>query len=218
MITAKRIFKTGDELATKLAEDVAAWLRAAIVAKDFAVLAVSGGSTPKPFFAKLSNLRLDWSKVQITLVDERQVPEDNPRSNAKLVKETLLQNFAAKAQFIPLYENPNAKNLKTFDVAILGMGNDGHTASFFPGGDHLAEALDLNVEQNILEMNAPGAGEPRLTFSLARLLAATHVCLHIQGADKEAVLETALAGDDAIAMPVRAVVNSAKPLTLYWCP
>lgn len=218
MITVKHIFKTSEELAAKLAEDVAGWLRAAIASKNFAVLAVSGGSTPKPFFAKLSNMQLDWSKVQITLVDERQVSEDNSRSNAKLVKETLLKNFATDAQFIPLYENPNAKNLKTFDVVILGMGNDGHTASFFPGGDHLAEALDLNIEQNILEMNAPGAGEPRLTFSLARLLAATHVCLLIQGADKEAVLETALAGDDAMEMPVRAVVNSAKPLSLYWCP
>jgi 6-phosphogluconolactonase len=218
MIAEKRIFKTSVELALKLAEDVAGWLRAAIVKKDFAILAVSGGSTPKPFFVHLSNMQLDWSKVQITLVDERQVPEDNARSNAKLVKEFLVQNFAAQAQFIPLFENPNAKNLKAFDVVILGMGNDGHTASFFTGGDKLVAALDLNVEQDILEMNAPGAGEPRLTFSLARLLAATHLCLHIQGADKELVLQKALSADDQLEMPVRAVLNSAKPLSLYWCP
>ncbi len=218
MITEKCIFKTGVELANRLADDVATWLRAAIAKKDFAVLAVSGGSTPKPFFAKLSTIQLDWSKVQITLVDERQVPEDNARSNAKLVKESLLQNFAAEAQFIPLFENPNAKNLKAFDVVILGMGNDGHTASFFPGGDNLVAALDLNVEQDILEMNAPGAGEPRLTFSLAHLLAATHLCLHIQGVEKDQVLQKALEGNDQLEMPVRAVLNSAKPLTLYWCP
>jgi 6-phosphogluconolactonase len=143
MIAEKRIFKTGAELAQQLADDVASWLRAAIVKKNFAVLAVSGGSTPKPFFANLSNMQLEWSKVQITLVDERQVPEDSVRSNAKLVKESLLQNFAAEAQFIPLFENPNAQNLKAFDVVILGMGNDGHTASFFPGGDNLVEALNL---------------------------------------------------------------------------
>lgn len=218
MIIEKRIFKTNTELAHGLAIDVATWLRAAIAKKDFAVLAVSGGSTPMPFFAQLSNMQLEWSKVQITLVDERQVPEDNPRSNAKLVKESLLQNFAAEAQFIPLFENPNAKNLKAFDVVILGMGNDGHTASFFPGGDNLAAALDLNVGQDILEMNAPGAGEARLTFSLARLLAATHLCLHIQGAGKDEVLQRALAANDQWEMPVRAVLNSAKPLTLYWCP
>lgn len=218
MITEKCIFKTGVELANRLADDVATWLRAAIAKKDFAVMAVSGGSTPKPFFAKLSTIQLDWSKVQITLVDERQVPEDNARSNAKLVKESLLQNFAAEAQFIPLFENPNAKNLKAFDVVILGMGNDGHTASFFPGGDNLVAALDLNVEQDILEMIAPGADEPRLTFSLAHLLAATHLCLHIQGVEKDQVLQKALEGNDQLEMPVRAVLNSAKPLTLYWCP
>jgi 6-phosphogluconolactonase len=218
MIAEKRIFKTGAELAQQLADDVASWLRAAIVKKNFAVLAVSGGSTPKPFFANLSNMQLEWSKVQITLVDERQVPEDSVRSNAKLVKESLLQNFSAEAQFIPLFENPNAQNLKAFDVVILGMGNDGHTASFFPGGDNLVEALNLNTEHDIIEMNAPGAGEPRLTFSLARLLAATHLCLHIQGADKDAVLQKALSADDQSEMPVRAVLNSAKPLNLYWCP
>jgi 6-phosphogluconolactonase len=218
MIVEKHIFKTGAELSQKLAEDVASWLRAAITKKDFAILAVSGGSTPKPFFAQLSKLQLEWSKVQITLVDERQVPEDNARSNAKLVKELLLQNLAAKAQFIPLFENPNAKNLKAFDVVILGMGNDGHTASFFPGGDNLVAALDLNVEQDILEINAPAAGEPRLTFSLARLLAATHLCLHIQGKDKDVVLQKALSADDQLEMPVRAVLHSAKPLSLYWCP
>jgi 6-phosphogluconolactonase len=218
MIAEKRIFATGSELAAGLAADVAGWLRAAIAKKDYAILAVSGGSTPKPFFAALSNQLLDWSKVQITLVDERQVPEDNARSNAKLVKETLLQNYAVQAQFIPLFENPNAKNLKSFDVVILGMGSDGHTASFFPRGDNLEQALDLASHHAIIEINAPGAGEPRLTFTLPRLLATTQLVLHIQGADKQAVLEKALSGTDDFEMPVRAVLNSPKPLTVYWCP
>jgi 6-phosphogluconolactonase len=218
MIEQRRIFKSGAELAEGLAQDVARWLREAITKKDSALLAVSGGSTPKPFFAALSKIKLDWSKVEVTLVDERQVPEDNERSNAKLVKAALIQNEAAKARFVPLYQNPDAENIPAFDVAILGMGNDGHTASFFPGGDQLAKALDLKTPESIVTINAPGAGEPRLTFTLPRLLAANHLCLHIQGDDKMKVLEAALAGKLEFEMPVRAVLNAAKPLTLYWCP
>ena len=218
MIETRRSFKSGAELAEALASDVAAWLTDAIAERGFAVLAVSGGSTPKPFFANLSRHKLDWKNVQITLVDERQVDEASPRSNARLVKEALVQNKAAAAQFISLYQNPNAANLSRFDVAILGMGNDGHTASFFPGGDNLTAALDIDQVHSLITMNAPGAGEPRLTFTLPRLLTARKLCLHIQGADKMAVLEKALGGDDQTEMPVRAVLYSPKPLNLYWCP
>jgi 6-phosphogluconolactonase len=218
MIEQKQIFKTGAALAEKLASDVADWLRSAIATKDFAVLAVSGGTTPKPFFTALSNVDLEWSKVQITLVDERQVDEMNPRSNAKLVRESLVQNKAADAQFVPLFENKNASNLARFDVAVLGMGSDGHTASFFPGGNHLAQALNVDQPHSIISMEAQTAGEPRLTFTLPRLLAARHLCLHIQGDEKMKVLEQALAGVDQNEMPVRAVLNSQKPVSLYWCP
>ena len=218
MIETRRSFKSSAKLAEALASDVAAWLTDAIAERGFAVLAVSGGSTPKPFFANLSRHKLDWKNVQITLVDERQVDETSPRSNAKLVKETLVQNEAAAAQFIPLYQNPNAANLSRFDVAILGMGNDGHTASFFPGGDNLAAALDIEQSHSIVSMIAEGAGESRLTFTLPRLLTARKLCLHIQGADKMAVLEKALVGDDQTEMPVRAVLHAPKPLNLYWCP
>ena len=218
MIANKRIFSTGAALADGLARDVADWLNAAIVQKGSAVLAVSGGSTPKPFFAALSIQKLDWAKVTLTLVDERQVPEDNPRSNARLLRDHLWRNEAAVAEFAPLYLNPFISRLANFDVAILGMGNDGHTASFFPGGDNLAKALDLKTQEAVIAMNAAGAGEPRLTFTLNRLLSATHLCLHIQGDDKMQVLEKALTGNDNFEMPVRAVLHAAKPLDLYWYP
>ncbi len=218
MIETRNSFKTGAELAKAFAQDVAGWLAAAIDERGFAVLAVSGGTTPKPFFGQLSQHKLAWKNVQITLVDERQVDEASPRSNAKLVRESLVCNEANAAQFIPLYQNPNAANLSRFDVAILGMGNDGHTASFFPGGDNLAAALDLDQSHSIITMNAPGAGEPRLTFTLPRLLTARKLCLHIQGYDKMTVLEKALAGEDQTEMPVRAVLHSPKPTNLYWCP
>ena len=218
MIANRRIFDSGAALAEALALDVASWLLEVIHEKSSAVIAVSGGSTPKAFFNLLSTQKLDWSKVTITLVDERTVPEDNPRSNARLIRDHLWRNEAATAQFVPLYLNPFIGRIAPFDVAILGMGNDGHTASFFPGGDHLAKAIDSTNVDAVITMNAPSAGEPRLTFTLQRLLAAKHLCLHIQGQDKMQVLEKALAGPDQMEMPVRAVLHSAKPLDLYWCP
>jgi 6-phosphogluconolactonase len=218
MISERHIFETGALLAQSLAERVAKVLGQAVAEKGKAVLAVSGGTTPKPFFQALSAEALAWNKVQVTLVDERQVPEDSPRSNARLVKESLLQGKAAAASFVPLFQNPKAADLAAFDVAILGMGNDGHTASFFPGGDHLKEALDLHGTRALIEMNAPGAGEPRLTFTLPKLLGASQLFLHIQGADKMSVLDKALAGSDVFEMPVRAVLNATKPVELYWCP
>lgn len=218
MIAQKNIFASDAELAKSMAADVASWLQSAIEMKGSAVIAVSGGSTPKLFFAALSNAKIDWAKVTITLVDERAVPEDNPRSNARLLRDNLWRNDAVAAQFVPLYLNPFIGRIAPFDVVILGMGNDGHTASFFPSGDNLAKAIDPNNSDAVIPMNAPGAGEPRLTFTLARLLAATHLCLHIQGQDKMQVLEKALGGDDPFEMPVRSVLRSAKPLDLYWCP
>ena len=218
MIEAERIFDARDALAEALASDVAGELARAIAAKGKATLAVSGGSTPKLFFEKLSRIDLPWPQVSVTLVDERQVPESSERSNARLVRMHLLQNKAAAANFIPLAGNPEAEKAPPFDVAILGMGSDGHTASFFQGGDRLAEALDQGSAKRLLEINAPGAGEPRLTFTLPVLEAAGHLKLHIEGADKKDVLRKALEHGPKEDMPVRAVLRSATPLTLYWCP
>jgi 6-phosphogluconolactonase len=218
MISIRSIFANPADLAESLANDVASCLRGAIAEKGVAVLAVSGGTTPQKFFEALAQTKLDWAKVQVTLVDERRVDETSPRSNARLVKQALIQNEAAKANFVPLYQNPEAAKLAQFDVAILGMGNDGHTASFFPGGTTLQEAIHPATTTALLEISAPGSGEPRLTFTLPKLLASAHLLLHVQGQDKWATLEKALGGTDQMEMPVRAVLQSATPVQLYWCP
>ena len=218
MIEAERVFTAREELAETLARDVADELLRAIEAKGKATLAVSGGTTPTLFFDKLSQADLPWSRVTVTLVDERQVPESSERSNARLVRQHLLKNNAAAARFVPLFGNAEAGKTSPFDVAILGMGNDGHTASFFPGGDHLAEALDNDTPKRLIEMNAPGAGEPRLTFTLPVLEASGRLALHIEGADKKTVLDKALTDGPEEDMPVRAVLRSQTPMTLYWCP
>ncbi|MBB4010186.1 6-phosphogluconolactonase [Allorhizobium taibaishanense] len=225
-------FENGAALATALAGRVAEALKAAIAASDAASLAVSGGSTPKAFFEALSLEDLDWSKVSVTLVDERFVPEDHPRSNHLLVATHLLKNKAAEAEFVPLYAPEDSieaaaavatdavSDLGTpLDVVILGMGSDGHTASFFPGGDNLEDALDLELPPRVITMQASGAGEPRLTLSFSSLADAGLLILHIEGEEKQAVLEKALAGEDEAEMPIRAVLSRAEtPVDIYWAP
>ena len=218
MIAKERLFESRGSLSSALATDVANALQHHVMSKGKACLAVSGGTTPKLFFETLSRIDIPWSKITITLVDERQVPETNPRSNAKLVRENLLQNRAAGAEFIPLFDNPDADKTTALDVVVLGMGSDGHTASLFPGGDHLSEAIDPKTEKRIVEISAPAAGEPRLTFTARALLEASLLCLHIEGQEKRKVLDLALAEGPVEAMPVRAILRSKKPLTLYWCP
>ena len=226
-------FADGHALATALAERVADRLRAGLLERDFAVLAVSGGRTPLHFFELLSQASLEWSRVQVTLVDERWVDESDPRSNARLVRDHLLQHAAGAASFVPLYtgaltpEEGQAETARRihalplpFDAVVLGMGLDGHTASFFPGGDQLAAALDPNLPSSVLPMRAPGAGEPRITLTLPTLLEARHLFLHIEGEDKREVLAQARLGlGEAAHYPVRAVLERAPtPVAVYWCP
>ena len=217
MIQSQNDFENREALAKALAARVAAALSRCITLKGVATLAVSGGTTPTLFFEQLSMQQITWAKVSVTLVDERQVPEDHARSNARLVKANLLRHRARDAMFVPLYQNANAEKLN-LDVVVLGMGDDGHTASFFPGGDNLSEALSLNCKKSIIQMHAPAAGEPRLTFSLAKLLAAPALFLHIEGQEKLAVLAKSKAGIDVMALPIRAVLQSHNPLHIFWCP
>lgn len=218
MISQRNDFENREALASALADRVARGLSRAISRQGSAVLALSGGTTPALFFEHLSHEDISWEKVTVTLVDERQVDEQSPRSNAKLVKQGLLQNHARSARFVPLYQNQNAAETLALDVVVLGMGDDGHTASFFPGGDHLASALDPKSRNVITSMQAPAAGEPRLTFTLAALLKAKVLCLHVEGQKKHDVLASAIAGTDAFAMPIRAVLHADHPLEIYWCP
>ncbi len=232
MAATMHAFADGAELARTLADNVAASLAAAITARGTATIAVSGGSTPKRFFQELSTRDLDWAKVTVTLVDERFVPADNPRSNHLLVAENLLQNKAKAANFLPLYQaaasveeaaklasDATAAIANPFDVAILGMGGDGHTASFFPGGSNLKAALDPKTPRGIITMEADGAGEPRLTFTFSSLQDAKLLVLHIEGDSKKDVLTKAEGTGDEAEMPIRAILRrAASPVEVYWAP
>lgn len=231
MTIDRRSFADKATLAKELAEAVTDRINAAIAERGVAAIAVSGGSTPGKFFQALGKTKsIDWEKVVVTLVDERWVDETNDRSNAMLVNEKMLQGPAAVARFFPLYSGgtePDATHVaktnalladlpKPFAAVILGMGNDGHTASFFPGGDTLSEAL--GAEGPTLAIRAPGAGEPRITFTLPRLLKTDGLYLHIEGEEKAQVLDAALGDGPVEDMPVRAVLRSGAPISVYWCP
>lgn len=232
MTLARHEFGDRAELAKALAAAVAADINADLAESGVAAIAVSGGSTPAKFFAALGKHKdVDWEKVYVTLVDERWVDETSDRSNAQLVNEKMLQGPAAVAHFIPLYsggEAPDAAAVartngllatlpRRYSAVLLGMGNDGHTASFFPGGDNLAEALTGNGPA--VAIRAPGAGEPRITQVLQRLLETRALYLQIEGEEKAVTLAKAQDEGPVEDMPIRAILRQAvKPLEIYWAP
>jgi 6-phosphogluconolactonase len=215
--------------AEQLTLAVAAALREAIAQKGLATLVVSGGRSPVPFFEQLSEQALDWAKVTISLADERWVPLEHPDSNGGLIRKHLLRNAARAATFMDVYsagENAEAaaeqtdKRLqdlpKPIDVLVLGMGDDAHTASLFPGSPGLEEALDPQSERLCLPMWAPSVPRQRLTMTRALLSGAQNQFLAIQGQSKLAALQTAATAGDELATPISAFLR--EPLKIYWCP
>jgi 6-phosphogluconolactonase len=225
----RRDFPDGAALAPVFAQWTAERLAAAIAARGAALLIVSGGRTPLRYFRALSDQPIDWSRVAVTLADERRVANDSPRSNAKLVREALLQGRAAAAPFVPLADarldegqeiaaaNARIVNLPLpADVVALGMGDDGHTASWFPDADGLAEAMNPAARALVAPIRAAGALEPRLTLTGRVLLRARAIALHIEGADKLATLDKALDPGPVEAMPIRTVLRAAADrLTIF---
>lgn len=224
-------FESNAELSSQLASRIASNLAAAIVQRGQATLAVSGGSTPQPLFEALSREPLDWSRIIITSVDERWVEETHVDSNARLIKQFLLQNSAKSAQFVSM-KTPSdspfgaqtevSAKLSSYasgiDVVVLGMGEDGHTASFFPGAQTLARAMDLSTTQLCVAVHPPAAAHDRMTLSLTALLRAQHAYLHIVGPAKRDVLQRACEEpQNAAAMPIRALLHTdALDLDIYY--
>lgn len=221
-------FANAAQLAEALALEVAERLRAAIAQNARATLVVSGGRSPVAFFERLAAESLDWSKVVVSLADERWVPVEHPDSNAALVRRHLLQGPAAAATFIGLYSlAPSLEaaaeqadrllaELPPIDVLVLGMGDDGHTASLFPSSPNLREALNLGGERRCLPMLAPSVPHQRLTMTRDLLASAGVKILSIAGKAKLDTLRTAVKGDDVAALPIRAFLNPS--LEIYWCP
>lgn len=193
-------------------------LQQAIAQRGAAYLVVSGGKTPQALFNTLSQTELAWDKVTVLLADDRWLDASQDDSNERLVKATLLQNHARAARFISLYADtesafsgveqvlPRISALPTFDAVILGMGEDGHTASLFPCSAQIAAGL-ADGAPAVLAVEPKTAPYQRMSLSLPRLLDSRHIFLHLVGSNKLAVLNKAMAAQDALAMPIRAFLH-----------
>ncbi|HYC98999.1 6-phosphogluconolactonase [Brevundimonas sp.] len=217
-----------DACAVRLADALAT----ALAETGKAVFAGSGGSTPSPIYTRLAEAPLDWSKVVVTLVDERYVPESSPDSNAALIKRALLTGPAAAARFTPLYHpsvtvdrsaalagHALAAEGGRLDAVLLGMGEDGHICSMFPNSPTLKTLLSPALPPTVLGVpqGRDGAAPSleRLSINLPYLTGARRVVLALTGAAKRSVFEREAAGDPAI-QPIAALLAHKVPLEVLW--
>ncbi|MEP4888761.1 MAG: 6-phosphogluconolactonase [Aliiglaciecola sp.] len=221
-------FSSVEQLNQDFSAQIADILKAGIAKNGRASLAVSGGRTPAKLFNQLSTQTLDWEKVDITLVDERWVEESDPASNAAMVKRELLINKAAAANFYGLKTaetdarnavsvlNENLAKIKTpFDVLILGMGEDGHTASLFPCSEQIEQGLNTNIESDYIAVTPTTAPNQRMSLTLKSILNSENIFLHLVGESKKRIIDIAKQSDDALEMPIRAVFNNTD-VKLIW--
>jgi len=223
-------FRTSEQLNTVFSRKIIKLLRDAVEKNGRASLVVSGGRTPAKLFETLSKAHLQWHKIDVSLADERWVDNDDDASNEKMLRAKLLINNAAKANFVPL-KTPHAdatdavltctSNLQQMhtpiDVLILGMGEDGHTASLFPCSEQIAQSLDLTSGNTFIAVQPKTAPNQRMSLTLPALLNSHQIFLHLTGEAKKQVLDTVLSGDNALVMPIRAVINNAD-VELLWAP
>jgi len=226
-----REFASRERLDEALADTVVEMLGRGISQNGSATLVVSGGSTPLNFFRLLSALPLAWDRVTVLLADERWVPPDHSDSNERLVRENLLVGAAAAARFLPLKTAHDSAEqaegnvdsilatVGRFDLVILGMGGDGHTASLFPGATALPEGLDMASGRQCLAVTPVSAPHQRMSMTLPRLLDSERIFVHITGTDKKHTLDLARKKNDPFKLPIAAVLNQERtPVTLYYAP
>ena len=215
-----RIVEAADRgaLVRLLANEVAGILEAAIRGTGRAALAVPGGTTPAAFLSALGGRALDWAAVAVTLTDERCLPAGHPRSNRRLLDETLFASPARAARFVALDDGEALSAVLPLDACVLGMGEDWHIASLFPGADRLEDALSPECATSALRLCAPCAPEERITLTAPALTGAGRCFVLIQGAAKREALHRAKAAAGPADAPVRLVLDGPNPATVYWAP
>ena len=221
-----------DTLSLKLAAAIAADLAAAIDARGTASLVVSGGRSPVRLFERLRTLAIDWGRVCVALADERWVDPSDPASNERLVRDVLLRYAAGAARFTGLKNGGATPDLgadmawstfngvpRPFDVLVLGMGDDGHTASLFPDSPNLELALDAAAAAGCIGMRSPTLPEARLSLNLAALLDSRRIVILITGESKWRTYIAAVQPGAVERMPVRAVLRQQHaPVEVLWSP
>jgi 6-phosphogluconolactonase len=219
-------------LAHALSGEIKVDLEEAIAARGLASLVLSGGRTPVRLLQQVGTEKLEWPRVWITLSDERWVDTASEDSNERLVRDHLLARLPAPAHFVGL-KNPAptpeagadwawralSRVPHPYDVVVLGMGEDGHTASLFPGSLALARALDATAAPGCIAVNALTAPHARVSLNLAALLDSRRIVLHIEGDAKWQVYVRARTPGSVAELPVRAILQQREvPVDVYWSP
>jgi 6-phosphogluconolactonase len=229
MIPNLETFASRPALMTAVAKRLAAALGDAIRRHGSGCAALSGGSTPELAYRDLAAMLIEWHKITFALVDERFVPPTDSASNQALIQRTLGPAFGMGARLAPMFfpaagvtdaaDQADARYAPLrIDIALMGMGEDGHTASWFSGSSELGGALDLDNSRTVIAVHAPQAAgaADRLTLTRAALSRAGALMLVITGDDKRAKLESALTQHDA---PVSALFNDRLPApVVMWAP
>ena len=182
-------------------------LAEALRKKSNAWLTVSGGSTPAITFDSLSTFKLNWNEVDVTLTDERAVPNDHQESNERMVREHLLINSANAAHFHPLEKSDLP--ITPFTTTLIGMGEDGHFASLFPDSPQLAEGL--TSKENLIQVETPSSPFARTSMTLTRIIKSDLIVLLIFGDKKRQVIE---APDDFV---INHLLKQTDP-QIIWAP
>ena len=212
-------------------------LKQAIKQRGHASIMLSGGSSPRPVYEALGHMPLDWASVTIGLVDERWVNPGQPGSNETFLRDTLLQGPALQgvgkaAKFVGLKSNGDVldahaltvteKNIANidapFDLCVMGMGLDGHTASWFSGAAGLKEAMDMENTKRVAAIDASGcpvAGDypSRITLTLGAVLNSRNIILLIPGQEKAEIFKSSANGSVSAA-PVKALYKAGQSLTV----
>jgi 6-phosphogluconolactonase len=220
------IASSPEDLARQCAERIASGIDLALAQRDRAQIALAGGETPKPAYIRLGQEHLPWERVDVLLGDERWVDAEDPASNARMLRETLLaQPPALHARFHPVPTDAGtaeeaaeefAADLEELcpgtpprlDLVLLGLGDDGHTASLFPG------TAATGVTDRWATVSE-GKGLPRITLTAPVLSAARQVIILVSGAGKQQALRRLLdRGESPERTPARLVHPASEVVIL----
>ena len=226
----EHFFETRDEASIAAAEQIASALQRRLDLKRVASLVVSGGTTPSRCFQELAQTDLNWSGINVLASDDRWVPPDHEDSNEKLIRETLLVERAAEADFLPFYSPDNSIEERCTDLdsdirlapfpfacALLGMGADGHFASLFPDASNLATGLDIDSQSLCMPVKTDASPYARVSLTLSALSRSDEIVLLFFGDDKREIYEAAKL--DSNGYPVSRLLRQKRaPVHTYWAP